>query len=49
MANGQLFVFGDFNLQYDQIVHQDVKAFKDVLDTFSLIQHVTDPPKRTHP
>ena len=45
-TSGQLLVFGDFNLHYDQAAYQDVKAFKDVLDTFSLIQHVTGPTHR---
>ena len=45
-SSGQLLVLGDFNFHYDQSSHSDVKAFKDVLDTFSLVHHVTDPTHR---
>lgn len=39
-ASGQLLIIGDFNFHYDDSASHDVLMLKDVMETFSLKQHV---------
>ena len=46
LAKGQLLVVGDFNFQMDIPNHPDSENFLNLLDTFSLKQHVRSPTHR---
>ena len=43
MCSEALVISGDFNLHLDDLHDNDTKKFMDVLETFSLFQHVSGP------